>query len=142
MHHCWGTDASVNAPWYFAGAGQPAQLYPLDTAGYSTPGHRNDKMYDALLALVDWVEKGTAVDSIIATAYNANSVTENRTRPLLPMAEESSLGHDKGPEQGRELVLQMIGVTSGCVSHRSGHGCSSPCWAGECKVGLVMLYAP
>ncbi|KAH8881326.1 tannase and feruloyl esterase [Thozetella sp. PMI_491] len=84
MHHCWGTDTSVNAPWYFAAAGQPAQLYPLDTTGYSTPGHRGDKKFDALLALVDWVEKGSAVDSIIATAYNSGSLTVNRTRPLCP----------------------------------------------------------
>ena len=84
MHHCASTDANVNAPWYFAGAGQPALLYPTYSTGYSVPGHVKDEKYDIFLALVDWVENGKPVDSVIATVYNGNTLTVNRTRPLCP----------------------------------------------------------
>ncbi|KAF1961651.1 feruloyl esterase B precursor, partial [Byssothecium circinans] len=61
MHHCSGTAADVNAPWYFAGANQAPDL---GNAVYSVPGFRDEK-HDALLALMAWTENGTAPDSIV-----------------------------------------------------------------------------
>jgi len=48
--------------------------------------------FDAFGALVDWVEKGSAPDRIIAKA-GANSPWPGRTRPLCPYPETS---HYKG----------------------------------------------
>lgn len=40
--------------------------------------------FDTLQAMVDWVEKGTAPDSVAAKATSANAYFPNRTRPLCP----------------------------------------------------------
>jgi len=81
LGHCTGT--RVNAPWYFAGGNQAASL---GTATYSVPGFA-DVQHDALLALVDWVEGGKQVDSIIATTWNTPSDPSSgvlRQRPVCP----------------------------------------------------------
>ncbi|KKA26452.1 hypothetical protein TD95_000164 [Thielaviopsis punctulata] len=88
MSHCSGTFA--NAPNYFAGANQAGSL---NTSVHSVPGFE-DKSHDALLALMDWVENGNAVDTIIATAWN--NVTDPssgvlRQRPLCPYPETAKL---------------------------------------------------
>jgi feruloyl esterase len=59
MQHCFGTDQDVNAPWMFAGAGQANLLQATYSfgPGWSVPGFLNDSRYDALTALMDWVEK-------------------------------------------------------------------------------------
>ncbi|KAF1967807.1 feruloyl esterase B precursor [Bimuria novae-zelandiae CBS 107.79] len=80
MQHCAGTAANVNAPWYFAGANQAIDLG--DTV-YGVPGFRDEK-HDALLAMVAWVENGTAPEHIIGTKY-VNDTTQAevlRQRPL------------------------------------------------------------
>jgi len=81
LGHCSGT--RVNAPWYFAGGNQAGSL---GTGTYSVPRFA-DAQHDALLALVDWVEKGTATESIIATTWNSPSDPASgvlRQRPLCP----------------------------------------------------------
>ncbi|RMZ68281.1 feruloyl esterase B precursor [Pyrenophora seminiperda CCB06] len=80
MGHCSGTTATVNAPWYFAGANQAPVLGPTV---YGVPGFRN-KEHDALLAMVAWVEQGEAPESIIGTKYKdeARQKEVARQRPL------------------------------------------------------------
>lgn len=71
---------SFNASWYFAGSSQAGVLGPTI---HSVPGY-SDAKHDVLLALMDWVENGTAPDSIIATKY-ANDTKHDvvsRQRPL------------------------------------------------------------
>ncbi|KAK3689926.1 Tannase/feruloyl esterase [Podospora appendiculata] len=80
MQHCWSTP--VGAPWNIGGSFQAGVMGP----GYwSVPGFEGSKRHDALLALVDWVERGEAVESIVATAWrsplNASSGVL-RQRPL------------------------------------------------------------
>ncbi|KAH9897390.1 putative ferulic acid Esterase/Feruloyl esterase [Xylariomycetidae sp. FL2044] len=84
MQHCLAT--VTDSPWAFGGASQAAQL-GNDT--WSVPGYR-DAQHDALLALMDWVENGNAVDSIVASTWkeagNASSGLL-RQRPLCPYPE-------------------------------------------------------
>ncbi|KAK0613580.1 feruloyl esterase B [Immersiella caudata] len=93
LGHCAGT--RVNAPWYFAGGNQAGSF----GTAYSVPGFE-DAQHDALLALLDWVEKGVAVESIIATTWNnplspASGVL--RQRPLCPYPKKQQL--EKGGEE-------------------------------------------
>lgn len=60
MSHCSGSDS---APWYIAGGSQS-----LDNVTHSVPGYE-DASHDVILALMDWVEHGTAPDQLIATKY-------------------------------------------------------------------------
>ncbi|KAI1090680.1 tannase and feruloyl esterase [Rostrohypoxylon terebratum] len=88
MDHCWGTPSNVKAPWMIGGAGQASQRPPYN-AGYSVPLGNNDTHHDALLALMDWVEKGNAVSHIIASEFNFTDATfQNivmyRQRPVCP----------------------------------------------------------
>lgn len=55
----------MNAPWYIAGPGQSNTLGPT---AYSVPGF-SDPQHDILLAMMAWVENGTAPDSLIATKF-------------------------------------------------------------------------
>ncbi|KAK3393419.1 Tannase/feruloyl esterase [Podospora didyma] len=96
MQHCWFSNR-YNAPWDFAGSGQATQLRLLPTLGvglpavgegWSVPGHLNDSNYDALAALVQWVENDKPVEKIIATAFNAD-FSVNRTRPLCAWPERA-----------------------------------------------------
>lgn len=81
MQHCAGT--VVDAPWAFGGSYQ-GSIFGNDS--YSVPGYV-DAEHDILLALVNWVENETPVDSVVATAfqspYNASSGVL-RQRPLCP----------------------------------------------------------
>jgi len=80
MGHCSGTFPNVNAPWYFAGAGQAPSLGPTV---YGVPGFR-DRVHDTMLAIMAWVEQGVAPDFMIGTKY-VNERTHSevlRQRPL------------------------------------------------------------
>ncbi|KAI0538065.1 Tannase/feruloyl esterase [Xylaria digitata] len=86
MRHCWGTPDNVKAPWMIGGAGQSVQRPPYASA-FSVPLGFNDSQHDALLALMDWVEKGKEVSQIIASEFNfTDSTLQNivlyRQRPL------------------------------------------------------------
>ncbi|KAH8593126.1 tannase and feruloyl esterase-domain-containing protein [Bisporella sp. PMI_857] len=63
LQHCVGT--AVGAPWYVAG---PNQAGVVGTDIFSVPGF-SDPKHDVMLALMEWVEDGTAVDSLVATAW-------------------------------------------------------------------------
>jgi feruloyl esterase len=84
MQHCAGTPGNVNAPWYFAGANQAAAL---GSAVHGVPGFRDAK-HDVLLAVMAWVENGTAPGHIVATkwvddaAAAADRLQVMRQRPL------------------------------------------------------------
>lgn len=80
MGHCSGT--SVDAPWYFGGANQQGSLSADVTQVPSL-----ETGYDALLALMSWVEQGTAPDKIVATSFGstrAPNLRPSRQRPLCP----------------------------------------------------------
>ncbi|KAI4601039.1 CTP synthase ura7 [Pestalotiopsis sp. 9143b] len=74
MGHCWST--SVDAPWAFGGGSQAAAL---GTDVWSVPGFK-DAEHDVLLALMRWVENGTAVDSVVATTWQNPT---NASTPVL-----------------------------------------------------------
>ncbi|KAK4187810.1 putative feruloyl esterase B-2 [Podospora australis] len=81
LQHVTGT--AVDAPWYFAGAGSHGRL---GTATFSTPGFE-DARHDALLALMAWVENGTAVSELVATTWKKSADASSgvlRQRPLCP----------------------------------------------------------
>ncbi|KAI0132614.1 feruloyl esterase B [Xylariales sp. AK1849] len=89
MQHCYLSPAAVNAPWMFGAWSQQAALGSF-TTGYSVPNNVN-RQHDAMLALISWVENSTAVDSIIASAYNTStgSLVVTRQRPLCPYPEKA-----------------------------------------------------
>jgi feruloyl esterase len=80
MGHCAGTFPNVNAPWYFAGANQALNL---GNTVYGVPGFRDEK-HDALLAMVAWVENGTAPEQVVATKWvdDKTQAKVMRQRPL------------------------------------------------------------
>lgn len=86
MQHCSGTPTNMDAPWYIAGGNQAGELGTSPNAVHSVPGF-SDGRHDALLALMDWVEKGQAPDEIIATKWKndtAGALEVERQRPLCP----------------------------------------------------------
>ncbi|KAI9712659.1 MAG: hypothetical protein M1820_001280 [Bogoriella megaspora] len=87
MQHCAGSPAGVDAPWYIAGANQP---FSLGSSVYSVPGFEDPK-HDALLALMQWTEKGIAPDDIIATKYVNDSINAGvqKQRPLCPWPKQA-----------------------------------------------------
>jgi hypothetical protein len=104
LQHC-SSGAFMSAPWYFAGAGQAANMLglpyttgflPSQGLGYSVADHVCDPQYDALMAVVRWVEENRTVDAITATAYGLSpSMTwfESSTKPICPyprMAKKSA----------------------------------------------------
>lgn len=81
MQHVTGT--VVDAPWYFA---QPNGAAALGTDVFSTPGFE-DAQHDALMALMEWVEKDAAPDQIVATTWVDSTDASSgvlRQRPLCP----------------------------------------------------------
>ncbi|KAJ5100278.1 tannase and feruloyl esterase [Penicillium angulare] len=80
MEHCFGTPENMNAPWYIAGANQAATI---NTGTYSVPGYRDAK-HDIVMAMMSWVENGTAPDSIIATKWKNDTTATDvlRQRPV------------------------------------------------------------
>ena len=75
MHHCSG---SAGAPWFIAGGGQS-----LDEANYthSVPGYMDAK-HDVVLAVMDWVENGTAPDNIIATKWHEDMTSKGLSKQM------------------------------------------------------------
>ncbi|EGP91498.1 putative ferulic acid Esterase/Feruloyl esterase [Zymoseptoria tritici IPO323] len=96
MQHCSGTPAGVEAPWYFAGANQAGRL---GTGVSGVPGFR-DPEHDALLALMEWTEKGQAPDRIIATKWKSDALHDEvlRQRPLCPYPHTAKYGGNGDPD--------------------------------------------
>ncbi|KAF3062125.1 putative feruloyl esterase B-1 [Daldinia childiae] len=83
MLHCSDSPPGVDAPWHINGAGQNWQT---GSGAYSVPGFQDSK-HDALLALMEWVEGGKAVDQIIATAWHDSTDPSSgvwKQRPICP----------------------------------------------------------
>ncbi|KAK4445101.1 Tannase/feruloyl esterase [Podospora aff. communis PSN243] len=81
MQHCFNTDAHVQAPWNFGGA---TQAGAMGMGEWSVPGHRDAK-HDAMMAMMEWVERGQEFKEVVATAWNQlwnASSGERRQRPL------------------------------------------------------------
>jgi len=70
MMHCGlATPPNLSAMWDIGGAGMAAGQLDLGLGkGWSVNGHEGDAKYDALAALQQWVEQGTAVDSLVGTS--------------------------------------------------------------------------
>jgi hypothetical protein len=60
-----------------------ARLYAIPGENHCAGGRATDQI-DGLSAVVDWVEKGTAPDRILAAAAANHPLFPNRTRPLCP----------------------------------------------------------
>ena len=89
MGHC--RDSTV-APWFIAGGGQS-----IANSSHSVPGF-SDAKHDAVLAVMAWVENGTAPDSIIATKFqgdtNKNVVVNQRPICAYPnLAKYNGVGN-------------------------------------------------
>lgn len=67
----------MNASWYIAG---PTQASALSSSLYSVPGY-SDAKHDILLALVNWVENGTAPEYIIGSHLNTETLAIDKQRP-------------------------------------------------------------
>lgn len=80
MHHCG--QSVGDAPWLFGGSGQTQSLVPAQLAG--TIAGLRDEEHDALLALMAWVEQGTAPERIVATKFVNDTVAlgVQRQRPI------------------------------------------------------------
>lgn len=81
MQHCAGSN--YDAPWYMGGAQTIAGVH-------SVPGYEDSK-HDILLALMDWVEKGKAVDSMIVTKFHNDTLADSvvRQRPICPYPQQT-----------------------------------------------------
>lgn len=60
-----------------------ARFFPIPGENHCAGGRATDQ-FDALSAMVRWVEQGTAPESIPAAAAATNPLMPNRTRPLCP----------------------------------------------------------
>jgi len=88
MQHCWNSAEKVKAPWNFGGA---TQAGAMGMAQWSVPGFR-DSRHDAMMALMDWVERGEPVERIVATSWNGlwnASSGVKRQRPLCAWPERA-----------------------------------------------------
>ncbi|THZ86515.1 tannase and feruloyl esterase [Aureobasidium pullulans] len=88
MSHCSGSQYS---PWYIGGASQP-----LTNVSHGVPGF-DDSQHNGLLALMRWVENGTAPERLIATKYNEDNPAKGvyRQRPLCPFPKQPVYTHGK-----------------------------------------------
>jgi feruloyl esterase len=95
MHHCAWLPSNVDTsypPWYIGAAGQP--YYIGNLKGYGVPNHDNppDPAYDAIQAMINWVENSSSTPpaSLIATALGSNNAVV-RTRKLCPYPQKAAL---------------------------------------------------
>ncbi|KAH9883466.1 tannase and feruloyl esterase [Xylariomycetidae sp. FL2044] len=81
MQHCSGS--VYDALSYFGGNNHAAKLDANGQHEFPVPG-LDDNHYDALLALVAWVEQGEAVDRLVTTKFINGTVSRGvlRERPL------------------------------------------------------------
>ncbi|KAL2141668.1 hypothetical protein VTI28DRAFT_2114 [Corynascus sepedonium] len=105
LQHCWNT--AVDAPWHIGGAFQSSIM---GSSLWSVPGFE-DAEHDALLALVDWVEKGRPVDQIIATTWNSPMNPSSGVRKQRPICPWPRRGLYRGREDltpGRMTVHSFV----------------------------------
>ncbi|KAF3766542.1 tannase and feruloyl esterase [Cryphonectria parasitica EP155] len=103
MGHCTDTPDFVNAPYYIGG------ISMTNNGQYSVPGYMNAQ-HDVLLALMGWVENGTAPDYIIGTAYN-NFTTQDavtRQRPICPHPKQAKYAGEGDPNDPESWTCQLL----------------------------------
>jgi hypothetical protein len=79
------------APYYIAAAGQIVQT--AEGNGFSVPGYV-DPEHDILLAMMQWVENGTAPEQLIATKWNNDTLEDGivMQRTLCPYPQKAIYG--------------------------------------------------
>ncbi|PYH96103.1 tannase and feruloyl esterase [Aspergillus ellipticus CBS 707.79] len=82
MEHCTGTPTDQDAPFYMNGDDQAESL---SGTVFGVPGFNDDK-HDLVLAIMSWVENGTAPDYLIPTKYKNDNVDDgvDKQRPICP----------------------------------------------------------
>jgi feruloyl esterase len=104
MQHCQGTPTGVDAPWYIAGGNQAGAL---GTGVSGVPGFR-DADHDALLALMQWTEKGKAPNQIIATKWKNDTLQDQvlRQRPLCPYPQSAKYDGSSDPDAAESWTCE------------------------------------
>ncbi|KAB2570993.1 putative feruloyl esterase B-1 [Lasiodiplodia theobromae] len=85
LEHCTGTPATMNAAWYIGG---PTQAGEFDVP---PSGIAADAQHDPLLAIMAWVENGTAPASLVASKFSndSNPVDVSLQRPICPYPQQA-----------------------------------------------------
>ena len=85
MGHC---GESQVAPYFIAAAGQVVNTAKGNS--FSVPGYVDPK-HDVFLAMMNWVENGTAPEDIIASKWNNNTVENGllMQRPICPYPQKA-----------------------------------------------------
>lgn len=96
----------MHAPWYFAG---PNQASGLSTSLYGVPGFE-DPQHDILLAIMDWVENGTAPESVIATTWHNDTTQDEvyRQRPLCFYPQKASYKGNGDPNDAENWECRSL----------------------------------
>jgi feruloyl esterase len=100
MQHCAGGD---RGPWYIAGANQV-----VGGATHSVPGFE-DAQHDVILAMMRWVENGTAPDQIIGTKFTGDNAAAGveRQRPLCVYPKQA-VYKSGNPDQPGSWACELI----------------------------------
>ncbi|GKZ38000.1 hypothetical protein AbraIFM66950_009892 [Aspergillus brasiliensis] len=82
MEHCTGTPSDQDAPYYMNGDSQAGSL---SGNVFGVPGF-NDSKHDLVLAIMAWVENGTAPDYLVPTKFKNDDVADgvDKQRPICP----------------------------------------------------------
>jgi feruloyl esterase len=90
MQHCVNTldemTKGTNAPWFLGGAGL-YETYAITTAPVQYYNSKND----ALLAMIDWVEKQTAPASLNVTSFKPYTTIREKSRLACPYPKVAKL---------------------------------------------------
>ncbi|PYI05207.1 feruloyl esterase B precursor [Aspergillus sclerotiicarbonarius CBS 121057] len=92
MEHCGNTPSNMEAPWYIGGSSQASTI---GTDGSGNHLHEregfNDAKHDALLAMIAWVENGTAPTYLIGTKFHDESTLDyvEKQRPICPFPQQA-----------------------------------------------------
>ena len=113
MGHC--RDSTV-APWFIAGGGQN-----IANSSHSVPGF-SDSKHDAVLAMMAWVENGTAPDAIIATKFlgdsNKNVVVNQRPICAYPnLAKYDGVGNINSSSSWNCQAGNSISIPQAMLGH-------------------------
>jgi feruloyl esterase len=87
-------------------ASQFVRLYAVAGMNHCGGGPSTDQ-FDAVAALVEWVEKGTAPDRIVATA-RAVTLWPGRARPLCPYPQQARYSASGSIEDASSFVCRAI----------------------------------
>ncbi|KAI2865393.1 hypothetical protein CBS147343_3989 [Aspergillus niger] len=106
MEHCYNTPTDMNAPWYIAGADQAAYI---NTSTWSVPGYRDAK-HDVVLAMMAWVENGTAPDSLVATVWKNITTADEviRQRPVCHYPYQAKYTGKGDPDEPENWECKLL----------------------------------